>query len=53
MKNLKKLNRQQQKAINGGGKIVKCTADDQCDFFQCCSYGVCVYSDIPICTLLS
>ncbi|WP_410470237.1 bacteriocin-like protein [Chryseobacterium sp. FH2] len=50
--NLKKLSREQQKQINGSGKIVKCTADSQCGPFQCCSFGVCIYSDIPICTLL-
>ncbi|WP_157676871.1 bacteriocin-like protein [Chryseobacterium sp. T16E-39] len=36
MKNLKKLNRQEQKTVNGGG-IIRCTENSQCFGGFCCN----------------
>ncbi|MGU3373782.1 bacteriocin-like protein [Chryseobacterium sp. M5A1_1a] len=41
MKNLKKLNRDETKQINGGGPIKGCTRDSQCTYGACCK-GVCM-----------
>ncbi|WP_407933709.1 bacteriocin-like protein [Chryseobacterium sp. PTM-20240506] len=49
MKNLKKLNRNQQKEIKGAGPITKCKNSSQCGFGECCSGGMCIASDIPNC----
>lgn len=40
MKNLKKLNREQQKQINGGA-IIKCSASQPCFIGYCC-WGACM-----------
>ncbi|WP_390453791.1 bacteriocin-like protein [Chryseobacterium sp. Alg-005] len=47
--NLKKLSRQEQKEINGGGPIRKCTDSSQCWAGECCSGGMCIASPYPIC----
>ncbi|WP_157676870.1 bacteriocin-like protein [Chryseobacterium sp. T16E-39] len=40
MKNLKRLNRQEQKEINGGA-LKRCTSHGQCFGAWCCN-GICV-----------
>ncbi|UKB78399.1 MULTISPECIES: hypothetical protein [Chryseobacterium] len=40
--NLKKLNRQEQKGINGGG-IKKCGSNADCGPYLCCTNNVCVF----------
>ncbi|MCQ9638750.1 hypothetical protein MP478_05050 [Chryseobacterium sp. WG14] len=47
--NFKKLNRQEQKEISGSGIIKKCSESLQCDPFQCCMGGVCLFSPTPEC----
>ncbi|WP_230037757.1 hypothetical protein [Chryseobacterium sp. Bi04] len=39
----KKLNRQEQKEISGSGIIKKCSESSQCDPFQCCMGGICLF----------
>ncbi|CAM3125199.1 bacteriocin-like protein [Chryseobacterium flavum] len=41
MKNLKKLNRETTKQIQGGGPIKQCTDDSQCIYGACCR-GFCM-----------
>lgn len=48
MKNLKKLNRQNQIRIHGGGPR-KCLDENQCNLGECCSGGSCIRSPCPIC----
>ncbi|MBV8325603.1 hypothetical protein [Chryseobacterium sp.] len=36
MKNLKKLNRETTKRINGGGPIRGCTSNNDCIYGACC-----------------
>ncbi|MFZ4927562.1 hypothetical protein [Chryseobacterium sp. Mn2064] len=47
--NLKRLNRQEQKAIKGSGPIKKCSSSAQCDPGECCEGGMCLLSPILQC----
>ncbi|MGE8528535.1 hypothetical protein [Chryseobacterium rhizosphaerae] len=47
--NLKKLSRKEQTEINGSGIIKKCSDSSQCDPFQCCTGGTCLFSPTPEC----
>ncbi|WP_313092039.1 hypothetical protein [Chryseobacterium flavum] len=49
IRQFKKLSRKAQREINGNGIIKKCSNSSQCDPFQCCSGGMCIYSPIPEC----
>ncbi|WP_157759846.1 bacteriocin-like protein [Chryseobacterium piperi] len=49
MKNLKKLNRQQQKSIDGAGPITKCRNSSQCGYGECCTGGMCLPSPVQEC----
>ncbi|MDH6252971.1 hypothetical protein M2347_002698 [Chryseobacterium sp. H1D6B] len=48
MKNLKHLNRAQQKEIHGG-VIKKCSTQTQCSIGECCESGKCMASPFPLC----
>lgn len=47
--NLKKLRRNEQKQINGGGPIRKCSVQAQCWPGECCDGGMCIMSPIIEC----